>query len=511
MITARSLEQIARPAERLDADERGALAQALGANLAPLSPHVAVLDAARALAEPGTFAVVTGQQPGLLGGPLYSLIKALQAARLAASLRKAWNRPVVALFWNHADDHDVAEAHHAWLVNANLDLQKVGLAGLSSGRQPLSKIVLDDATHRLPALGALLAQLYRDMPCGARALEALLPRSGESLARHFTRALLGLAGPRGLVVLEPDWIRPAASAALGSIVAADPVPALVAGSGAEPPIDSRTAALLFHHETDRRRALRPGGDGFRYDGEEGSRTCSELAAEIAQEPASWSAGALLRPLVQDLCLPVAAYVGGAGEQAYHAQLGELRKRAGAPDTPFVPRVSVTLVDPECRVSLAKLGVSVEEVLDARGEFPGGAGESSPLVERVKEVGAQAAAGIEALRREIVEFDPSLLSQAQRAGKHARDAIEKLAEKIERVQQNRSGKGRRHQRRLASWLAPRGELQERVLGPLPFLARFGEDWLAAMHDALDPFRGGHEGRRGHLVLEVGEDASAEPEA
>ena len=67
--------------------------------------------------------------------------KALQALRLARRLRQAWERPVVALFWNHADAHDIAEVHHTWLVNENLDLQRIGLAQALLGEPDL--LILD--------------------------------------------------------------------------------------------------------------------------------------------------------------------------------------------------------------------------------------------------------------------------------------------------------------------------------------------------------------------------------
>ena len=87
---ARSAEEIALPAERFEPERRSALSACLERCLAPLRPHVAVLDAVRALRAGGTWAVVTGQQPGLCGGPLYTLYKALQAVRLARHLAQAW-------------------------------------------------------------------------------------------------------------------------------------------------------------------------------------------------------------------------------------------------------------------------------------------------------------------------------------------------------------------------------------------------------------------------------------
>jgi uncharacterized protein YllA (UPF0747 family) len=208
----------------------------------------------------------------------------------------------------------------------------------------------------------------------------------------------------------------------------------------------------------------------------------------------------MRPLVQDLCLPVVSYVGGWGELAYHAELPELRAHVGAPATPFVPRVSCTLVDPECRVSLARLGVDIERVLRARGTFePAGAPAESPaVIGRMRSITASSAREIEALRDELIALDPGLLSQLKRAADQVRSAGEWLADKAERVHQNKSGKGRRHVRRLLNSLCPHGEPQERVLGPLPFVARFGEDWPLELLEAMDPF--GAE----HLVVHLGSD-------
>ncbi len=81
------LDEIPRPPELLDSSARGELAKSLEENLSRLSPHVAVLDAARSLAEPRACAVVTGQQPGFLVSPLYCLYKALHALRLRSNVQ----------------------------------------------------------------------------------------------------------------------------------------------------------------------------------------------------------------------------------------------------------------------------------------------------------------------------------------------------------------------------------------------------------------------------------------
>ncbi len=509
---ARRIEEIPPCADRLEPEARAELAATLERELAALQPHVAVLDAARSLARPGACAVVTGQQPGFTASPLYSIYKALSALRLARTLSQAWETPVVALFWNHADDHDVAEVHHTHLVNRNLDLQKIALPGLSSGRTPLSDVLLEDERARLPALRALFEQQLRGEPHLQRALDALFPRSGETLARAFTRALLELLGPQGLLVVEPGWIREPLSRALAGLLAHDPLQALARGSerlvqaGFEPAIPPAEAALLFHHELEggriARRALRAGGEGFQYDKEDGSRTAIELAAEIVDDPRSWSPGALLRPLVQDLCLPVAAYVGGWGELGYHAQLGPLRERAGAPATPFVPRLSATLIDPEARLALRILGSDATSVLRRRGVFEAPDEPAEPdVAARLRSVGERAAEELLALRAALVELDPSLLVQLKKTAAQMEDLASTLGEKARRVHGNRSGKGRRHERRVSNLLCPRGEPQERVLGPLPFVARFGTAWLEELLLEHDPFA------PVHLLVHLGDDLAA----
>jgi len=478
--TVSRVEDINLPAERHDEGERGLLADALSQRLDPLNPHAAVRRNIALLGELGTFAVVTGQQPGLLTSPLYCLYKALQAVHLACDLTDRLGAPVVPLFWNHADDHDVAEVHHAWQLNHNLDLQKVALASMSSGRTPIGELHLDEERHRLGALHANLRQLYGDRPHIDEVLELFVPRHGETLATAFTRTFTELLGPRGLIVLEPEWLRPELSRALAYVVGREPIDAL-ATSAAEleaaelpVPIDPGTAALLYRHRDGAREPLRARGGCFVYPKEEGSRTGVELAAEIVSTPSSWSAGALLRPLVQDQVLPVVAYVGGLGELAYHAQLRALREACDLPLTPFVPRVSCTLVDRATRASLEKLGIDARRVLEDRGQFDVEPEEGPPVLGELRDIARRCASELLGQREALSSLDRGLAMNLKRAADQVTDVVEKIATKADRVHANQSGKGKRHVRRVNHGLFPREEPQERVLGPLDLCATHGPE-------------------------------------
>ena len=501
---ARTSAEVPQPADRFDSEARAGLADHLEEASGCVSPPVAVLESIRALREPGACVVMTGQQPGLTCGPLYSVWKGLQAVAVARQLSEDWGTPVVPMFWNHADDHDIAEVHHTWLVNRNLDLQKAGLAGMSSGRQPFSRIILEEERNKLGAFKALMREVYGDHLYIEEAIEALAPSDGESIARAFTRGMTALLGRHGLVVFEPDWLRDDLSAALGRIVGGDVPTDLTRGeadltsAGHEVALPSREAALVYHVGPEGRRPLRPGGEGYQYDGEAGSRTAAELAAEIVQEPEAWSAGALLRPLVQDAALPVCAYVGGWGELAYQAQLGQLRKTAGVPETAFIPRISISLTDSDVRASLETLGCSVADILEAKGDWQSAeeGGERPAVLDGLQALAKKTRADLLDQKAALNELDPRLVASLERAAGQVRDKVEKIAKKAERVHANQSGHGRRHERRANYTLSPRGNPQDRALGPLPFVAKFGFDWLGGLLEELDPFAPEHV----HCALE-----------
>ena len=75
--------------------------------------------------EEGGVIVTTGQQPGLLGGPLYSLYKGLSAICLAERLEELWARPVLPLFWVASEDHDWDEADHTYLIDTANELVRL--------------------------------------------------------------------------------------------------------------------------------------------------------------------------------------------------------------------------------------------------------------------------------------------------------------------------------------------------------------------------------------------------
>ena len=85
---------------------RQAIADVLAAQQSRRNAPAAAREAAASLADSATVAVVTGQQAGAFGGPLFTLLKALTAVQLATLASREQRARVVAIFWVDAEDHD---------------------------------------------------------------------------------------------------------------------------------------------------------------------------------------------------------------------------------------------------------------------------------------------------------------------------------------------------------------------------------------------------------------------
>ncbi len=489
---ARAAGEVGRPEDRYLPAERAHLARWLEARITRTSPPVAVLESLRALAAPGASCVVAEADPGLLGGPLGALLRAAQAVGLARELSRE-GPPVLPVLWCRGDTARADELRRATVLNRFHEPQTVCLEELGAGRRPLDQLPLEAGRHGLGALRAVLRQLYGDHPHIEEALDLFVPRDGETLPAALARAAHGLLGSAGLVVIEPEMLREELSGALARLVGAPWEDALEGDPlAAELDLAAHDEPLVTHLEGGRLRPLVGGGEGYRYPEEPGSRTAAELAAAIVQDPACWQAGPDLAPLARDLVLPVAAIVTSSEELERQLRLHPVRRALGLPEPALVPGLGATLVDAETRGSLERLGAPLAEVLRARGGWrPAGEAPAGPgALERLAEIEAGVRAALSAERRALGAIDPTLAPVVRTAIRNVEEAFRRLTQRVEHVQQNRSGKRERHVRRLNATLSPEGRPQAEVLPAFAWLSRHGPGWLEALTGELDPFAAEH---------------------
>ncbi len=497
------LEAIASAAEEVGSLGRpmGAVAGALVRQQEARGSEKAA-ERARALAAPGASAIVTGQQAGLFGGPLFVLWKALATVAVARRLESERGRPVVPVFWVASDDHDFAEVRAATVVDASGGLRTLRY---DPREEPLGRpawdIVLDDT------VGGLVDELARALPAALGRDETLdlvgaCYRAGETLASAFARLVSRLLPE--LVVLDPAdealkrlmvpvFARELAEGSPSSRLALEAGRALLeAGYHQQVPV--RPGFLnLFAIFGGQRRALAIADGVVEVRGTRERWPAAEALARLESEPRLWSPGALLRPLVQDALLPTAAYVAGPAELAYHAQIGPSYAHFGIPRPVLLPRPSLTLVEPPQaraleaeRLTLSDLAGDPERLVSrwAREDYP--------------DVEAAFARAREAIERELgaVEtalgaHDPTLRSATAAARGRALHQVEALHEKALRALKKRDQGRAERLRRTRDVLLPGGSLQERGLGLIGLVARHGLAIVPALEERLLPFARGHQ--------------------
>jgi bacillithiol synthase len=463
--------------------DRAAIAAVLRAQQEERNAPAGARAAAAQLADASSVAVVTGQQAGVFGGPLFTLLKALTALQLAHRTTQKQNVPAVAVFWVDAEDHDWAEIRSCTVLDTEFQPRTVTLPDVDgAGELPIAALILDTRVEQ--TIRELASALPRtEFTNGViSSLEAAW-RPGVGMARAFAQWLEGLLGPHGLVVFEAGdpaakplvadlFARELAAPGQTATLAAQAGDTLTARGHAPQVTPQLDSASLFSLDGGRR-PIRRQGDHYVV----GDRTYSadELSREAAANPCAFSPNVLLRPIVQDTLFPTIAYVAGPSELAYLGQLRGVYQQFGVPMPLMFPRATATLLDSGAARFLAKYALAIED-LQPQDESALNRLLQSQLPAAVDQSLRDAAAQIQQSMTRVVEalpaLDPTLAGAAKTTlGKMEHD-LHSLQNKVIHAAKRRDETLRRQFMRAQAQAFPHGHPQERTLGVVYFLTRYG---------------------------------------
>ena len=470
---------------------RDTVAQVVAAQQQRRGAPARAREQARLLADRRTVAVVTGQQAGLFGGPLFTLLKALTALKLADQVARDHHVPAVAAFWIDAEDHDWEEVRSCTVFDANGAPETVALPPRPGAEpMPVATVRLDDSilaacdqleralspTEFRPGLVAALRSAYTP---------------GAGMADAFGRWLELVLGDRGLIVYDSS--DPACKPLVSQVFARElSIPgetvklAALAGSdltarGYHAQVQAHEDSLALFHLDGGRRAIRREQGGFVV----GDRQYppAVLLRQAIEHPADFSPNVLLRPVVQDTIFPTICYVAGPNELAYLAQLRGVYAHFGVPMPLMFPRASATIVDAPALRFLTKYSLPLE-ALQPQDEAALNDLLKAQIPPIVEESFSDAERTIDTQMMRIIQtvpaLDPTLEGAARSTLGRMQHDLQTLHGKMIQAAKRRDETLRRQFMHARALAFPNGHAQERTMGFISFLNQYGP----ALVDRLD---------------------------
>ena len=451
------------------------------------------------LKDPSTLVVTTGQQPGLLTGPLYTIHKALSAVALARIGEARWNRPVVPVFWAAGGDHDFAEGNHASWIGADGATVTMTLRERAPDA-PLTPLYREPVGPEiLPVLDRLALDLAQT-EFGEQVLQLFrrwyTPEA--NLADSCAHVIAELLAPFGVLVF--DATHPAVKRAqmphlLRALERSERLDRVLAerharlsAEGRDPGVTVGDGATLVMFEglqgRDRLVARSP---GFQSRRSQEQLSLAEVERFAAQEPGRFSPNVLLRPAIESALLPTVAYLAGPGEMRYLALAEAVYPILDIPRQKPLPRWSGIMVDARVDRVLEKYKATLEELMEpgqrlearvVRDQLPA---EARQALEGLR---AAIATGYEVLARTAAAIDPTIekpiRNLANQAATGMQDAEKKLVnhlKKRQEVETQQIGRAR-------ELVSPLGRPQERVHTLAPWLARYGPSLLLELETTIE---------------------------
>jgi bacillithiol biosynthesis cysteine-adding enzyme BshC len=474
---AEELRRIQYPAER-----RQAVTAILERQNRELGAGEKVLANIQKLRE-GAPAVVTGQQVGLFGGPLFCLLKALTAVIMA---EKAGAVPV---FWLATEDHDLEEVNTVNLP-ASDHLQKFTVNVPHHEGAPVGTI---EFTDEITAAVQQVEGLF-----GRSEISELLAasyRNGETFGTAFARLYASVLSDLGVVFLNPldaelhGIAQPVFRAALerseeinlGLLERTKELEA--AGYHAQVKV-TPSHTLCFYFEDGARVPVKHHGGEF-FVGER-KIPAAELLKETERCPERFSANVLLRPVVQDYLLPTLCYIGGPAEIAYFAQIEVVYRKLAGRLTPVVPRIFATLVEPRQAKLLDRYQLSLSDLFqgpEKTRELVGSRALPDSILKSFDSAAEHLEKALVLIQGPLEKLDKTLLDAAENAGAKMRYQLQGVRDKAARAETRKNTEVMRHADELVTALYPNKDLQERGVGAVYFLLKYGRGIVEQIKTAV----------------------------
>ncbi|MBD3381868.1 MAG: bacillithiol biosynthesis cysteine-adding enzyme BshC [candidate division Zixibacteria bacterium] len=435
--------------------------------------------------------VFTGQQVGLLTGPMYTVYKTLTALKLAQEMEDKLDVPVVPIFWMATDDHDFEEVRHVHILDKLYNLHKIDYEpNEPPGDRPMAFFNLDDNIDLFnqEVLNSLPPSDYHS---DIREMISDSYQPGQPIGEAFGRLLAKLFTDSGLVLVNPadDRIKRMAKPVFEKEIAEFESSNQIINL-ANTELKQLGYHLQVHHLENytnlfycngERSRIGYDGDSYFIDGEDQKFSREELLDKLDQFPNHFSPNVLLRPVMQDHLFPTLAYIGGPAEVAYFAQIKDLHNHFKVQCPIVYPRISATVMDKfACRV-MEKHELTMTDFIDEKhlqAKIKDIVEEKIPaeLDQKIEQDCDEINQRILSLEKYLADFDEGVQRTVRKTKGKVEYEIKQLREKIIKAYKKRNKGIVDGIERASEFLYPEQSLQERHFNIFNFIVRYGPEFM-----------------------------------
>ena len=494
--------QDAIAARSASAIDRAALVSILERQNNDWDAPAATMENIEALGDSKTLAVVTGQQVGVLGGPLYSFYKTITTIKLARRLSEEQpQHRFVPVFWLEVNDNDFEEISKMHYLTKEDEWRSLAVSEnpLDVDRAVAARQLDTTVTEwRSQFEDDTFETEFRDA-----ALDLFLNQYGDrtGYTEAFARLLLQFFGDDGLVLINPvdKGVCRTALHLFSRVIESEDTPLSVLreqsarleakGYPTQIHLRDNQTLLFFNDENMKRSRIDRMSDGtLVVKDSAGSHPISRasLLQSCSEQPHYMSPNVALRPLMQDTLLPTVAYVGGPAEVAYFAQISALYDYFDLPMPVIVPRHRLTIVESKIQRLIKKNDLQYQEILDGDKDFVSEVirrGPNQKVFDQTTAVRQDMLDLLDKLGEQLATVDPALSSGHEKTRNNIMNAFEKLSQRITRSLEEKNETQVRQLQRILTHLLPEGGYQERHLNMLYFCIKYGPDFLKQLEAVL----------------------------
>ncbi|MEO8208980.1 MAG: bacillithiol biosynthesis cysteine-adding enzyme BshC [bacterium] len=444
-------------------------------------------DNIRILNDHDTFAVVSGQQLGLLSGPYYTILKAINTVQLADNLNKKFpDYKFVPVFWLESDDHDFLEINNINIISKENELKNIQYyeGGIESEKylKPTGNIIIDKYINQFIDS---LEESFNNSDFSASLFSSIRNsyKDGVNIKTAFSRFINSIIKDKGLIFIDPSdkefkkLLKPLFELELNT---SPQVCEKVINTSVEleekfdVQVKPKAINLFYIHEGSRYLLEPRENNIYALKNSRQKFSKEELYNILESNPERFSWNVVTRPVCQDYLLPTIAYIGGPSEISYFAQFKEVYKFFNVPMPVIYPRTSVTIIENRVKGFLEKNNLKFNELFNEK-EL------NKKLLRTVSEVSAEQIfsdlkeelTGVfYTYEKELSRIDVSQTDSFVKRNKQFLESLEIGKEKFINAQSKQNDIISNQLKKVLLNVYPNDTLQERVLNISYFLNKYG---------------------------------------